>query len=79
MAGDVLAIVTRQRRFRIPSIHMRRRALREDVNNVFRLAGKMRCAWCERGDLTTGSRRLKETFAQQRGKTQRAEPDTGAR
>ena len=41
-ARQRLAVALRERRLRIPGVHLRRRARGKDVNDVFCLGGKMR-------------------------------------
>ena len=77
-ARDRLAIILRERRLGIPGINVRRRALRENVNDVLRLRREMRLLrrqriHVHRQSSLRGDRARQQAVPQQRGEPQRAE------
>ena len=67
-AGQRLVLVFGEDRFRIPGVHVRRRTLGEDMDDVFGLGGKM--SWLDDGRRTI---RRQNFFGKQTGQAKHAQ------
>src|SRR3954470_12433547 len=79
MPRDGLAVELAELRLRIPGIHVRRGALREDVNDMLGLDREMRALRHERGagDRARGALCIPGIDAKEAGEAQRAKTHSG--